>query len=44
MFNLCVCVFNFYISTLAVLKVADVSSPYMFLCLLDSCMLILDKM
>jgi len=39
-----VCVFNLYISTLAVLKVADLSSPYMFLCSLDSCVLILGIM
>jgi len=40
----CVCVLNFYISALAVLKVADLSSPCIFLCSLDSCMLILDIM
>jgi hypothetical protein len=37
-----VCVFNLYISTLAVLKVADLSSPFVLLCSLDSCVLILD--
>jgi len=35
------CVFNLHISTLAVLKVADLSS-FVFLCSLDSCVLILD--
>jgi hypothetical protein len=41
---ICVCMFNLHINTLAVLKVADLSSPFVFLCSLDSCVLILDIM